>query len=165
MQVARLGYHKPALCIHPHVDRILEHRLSGGFLVEQRKLAKGRMLAPYEYSVEGKEDFFHWYQRHRPDAIITLHAEIRAWLEEIGVNAPRDIGLVHLDLSPTLSSWAGMNQNHEYVGKAAVDMLIGKLNRNELHLPAFPKCVTIMSDWLEGPSVRPQSVKRLAKAN
>ncbi|MGE9296280.1 MAG: LacI family DNA-binding transcriptional regulator [Puniceicoccales bacterium] len=156
MQVSALGYRKPALCIHPYVDRILEYRLSGGFLVEQRDLPKRCTLAPYEYSGTEKKAFLDWFQKHQPDVIITLHPEIREWLESAKVVAPDDVGLVHLDLSPSLRAWAGMNQNHESVGKAAEDMLIGKLNRNELQLPPFPKCVNIMSDWVAGPSVRPQ---------
>ncbi|GHC06659.1 LacI family DNA-binding transcriptional regulator [Cerasicoccus arenae] len=156
MQVRRLGYRKPALCVHPYVDHILESRLSGGFLVEQRQLPKRGMMVPYEYSSAGKDHFYKWFKQHQPDVIITLHTEIKDWLEELGVQAPRDIGLVHLDHEPSLTAWAGMNQNHENVGKAAVDMLVGKLNRNELHLPPFPKCVTIMSEWTPGPSVREQ---------
>ncbi|WP_309382583.1 LacI family DNA-binding transcriptional regulator [Cerasicoccus frondis] len=156
IQVRRLGYSKPALCVHPYVDRILEQRLSGGFLVEQRQLPKRNWIAPYDYDEAGQEPFLKWYQKHQPDVIITLHPEIKGWLESINVSAPDHIGLVHLDHEPSLKDWAGMNQNHEHVGKAAVDMLIGKLNRNELQLPPFPKCVTIMSEWTPGPSVRKQ---------
>ncbi|MEO0796881.1 MAG: LacI family DNA-binding transcriptional regulator [Verrucomicrobiota bacterium] len=156
VEVRRLGYQRPSLCIHPHIDQLLEYRLTGGFLVEQMQNPKKSAVQPHGFSSLAKDKFFQWFDRYQPDVIITLHTEIKDWLEEKGVNAPKDVGLVHLDHKPSLAAWAGMNQNHEHVGKTAVDMLVGKLNRNELSLPPFPECVTIMSDWVDGPSVAKQ---------
>lgn len=149
-----LGYRKPALCVHPYVDEILEYRLTGGFLAEQCRLPGKSRLQPFEYTSESRERFQKWFLRNRPDVILTLHTEIRDWLDEIKVSAPQDVGLIHLDHEPALSSWAGLKQNHHHAGQAAVDMLIGKLHRNELSFSKFSKCIAIRSEWHSGPSVR-----------
>jgi len=154
IEAHRLGYGKPALCVHPYVDQILEHRLSGGYLVGLRSHVWQNQLMPYDYISKGKEHFQKWFLQRRPDIILTLHTEIRDWLEDIDILAPRDIGLIHLDHEPALAAWAGMNQNHHHAGKAAVDMLIGKIHRNETAFSSFPKCITIKSEWHPGPSVK-----------
>ncbi|MDP0496642.1 MAG: LacI family DNA-binding transcriptional regulator [Verrucomicrobiota bacterium JB024] len=154
IEAYKLGYRKPALCVHPYVDEILEYRLSGGYLVELRTHPWKSKLMPFEYMSEGKDHFQKWFRQRRPDIILTLHTEIREWLEEIDILAPRDVGLIHLDHEPALAAWAGMSQNHHHAGKAAVDMLIGKIHRNETAFSSFPKCITIKSEWHPGPSVK-----------
>ncbi len=154
VKALELGYRRPALCVHPFVDEILERRLTGGFLVEQGALPVKQRLRPIDYSSDGKARFQQWFRKHQPDVILTLHTEVREWLEEIGVAAPDQVGLIHLDHEPDLADWAGMCQNHDHAGQAAVDMLVGKLHRNELSFSSFSQCITIRSKWQAGPSVR-----------
>jgi hypothetical protein len=88
--------------------------------------------------------------------ILCIHPEIREWLDGIRVRVPRATGLIHLDWSPELKDWAGVNQNSYLIGTAGVDLLIGQLHRNELGIPSFPKCMIIESSWVAGDTVRQQ---------
>jgi LacI family transcriptional regulator len=153
-ELLRLGYQRPALCINPEIDRLLENRFLGGFLVAQSHLPPDRHIPPFPFRPDGEQEFKRWIETHRPDAIITLHHEIKPWLEVAGLNIPRDIGLAHLDWSPKLEGWAGTDQNNDQLGCVAIDMLVGQLHRNEVAPPPFQKCMFIHSTWREGASVR-----------
>ncbi len=98
-------------------------------------------------------------KEHRPDVILTLHPQIRDWLETMNLKSPEDIGLVHLDLTEVLVGWAGMRQNNEQIGIAAVDMLVGQLHRNEFGPPPFQKCMFIEGTWVPGGTVRAQGAQ------
>jgi hypothetical protein len=74
----------------------------------------------------------------------------------MGLNAPDGIGLVHLDRTAGLSGWAGIQQRHEQIGFAAVDMLTGQLQRNEFGPPPFQKCMFVYGTWLHGETVQEQ---------
>lgn len=154
-----LGYKRPGLCIHPHVDNAVEKRFSGGFYVSQSTLPPKSRIPIFAYESGAGEQFKLWINQHRPDAILTLHCEIEAWIKSMGLRIPRDIGLVHLDKSSGIE-WAGMQQNNEYLGRAAVDMVIGQLHRSEYGIPPFQKSVFITSTWSPGPTLRIQVTTR-----
>ena len=149
-----LGYQRPGLCISFEVDAHVEDRFQGGFGAAQRMLPKRDRLPVFAYRPTDRERFLRWVERYRPDAIVTLHHEIKAWLEESRRQIPRDIALAHLDRVPDLQEWAGTQQNHQSVGYAAIDMVIGQLHRNEIGIPPFQKCTFTNSTWVPGATVQ-----------
>jgi LacI family transcriptional regulator len=60
------------------------------------------------------------------------------------------------DWSPKCPELAGIDQNANLVGEAAVDLLIGQLQRNERGLPDYPKTTLVGGTWVDGASVRPR---------
>jgi len=153
-ELRRLGYQRPALCINPEIDRLLENRFLGGYLVGQSQLPPEARIPPFDFRPGADQAFRRWLTAHRPDAVVTLHHEIKPWLESVGMAIPRDIGLVHLDWSPKLEGWAGTDQNNDQLGFVAIDMLVGQLHRNEVAPPPFQKCMFIHSTWRNGTTVR-----------
>jgi LacI family transcriptional regulator len=154
-EVLRLGYERPGLCIHPHVDTWVERRFSGGFYIGQENLPRKNRIPIFEFEHDAEGRFRSWIKQHRPDVIITLHTEILAWIKSVGLSVPEDIGIVHLDKNPDIG-WAGMQQNNQDVGRAAVDMVIGQLHRNEFGVPPFQKGMSVTSTWIPGPTIRKQ---------
>ncbi len=147
-----LGCQRPGLVINGDVDANVEHRFSAAFLAgAEAGRARVFDFAPGRFAL-----FEKWMRREKPDAILCLHAEVRTWLERLGLRAPDGIALAHLDLNDQLGDWAGMNQNSEMVGAAAVDLVIGQLHRNEAGAPTHPKCLLIQSDWVAGATVPPR---------
>jgi hypothetical protein len=71
-----------------------------------------------------------------------------------GYDIPGDIGFAHVDLLEGSEPYAGIDQRPAEIGAAAVDIVVGQLNRNELGLPARPRSVTQDGDWVAGPTVR-----------
>lgn len=152
-EVLRMGYRRPGLCIHPDIDDVLEKRFQGGYSVAQTGLPTNTRLPIYDYDPDGEKAFQTWLKRHRPDVILTLHPEIKQWIGNIGLRTPDDVGLVHLDWTTDLDGWAGIRQNHDQIGFAAVDLVLGQLQRNEFGTPPFQKCTVIRGSWVPGPSL------------
>ena len=162
-EAVRLGYRRPALVINEDVDKLVEGRFTGGFLVSQKALPVKQRVPPFYFhsrlsapmtakvaTGEVMSRFREWFRKHTPDVILCIHPEIREWLQDVGARAARGTGLIHLDWNPDLKGWAGVNQNSYHVGAAGVYMLIGQLHRNELGIPSHPKCTIIESTWVPG---------------
>jgi len=152
-ETLRLGYKRPALCINSDLDSCVEQRFSGGYIISQRRLPAKNRIPIFDFQPDAEERFRLWLDENRPDAIITSHCEIQEWVETLGLSIPAEIALVHLDVSSDIP-WAGVCQNNRHIGRAAVDMVIGQLHRNEYGVPPFQRCMSISGTWVPGPTVR-----------
>ena len=159
------GYQRPGLCVHPDLDRVVENRFLAGFLVSQRQLPADGRIPEHPYQARGEKEFVAWVRRHHPDVILTLHPEIKNWLERMGMPCPQAVGLVHLDRTEELSGWSGMKQDHEHLGAAAVEMLIHHLYQNEVGMPSFQRCLFLGSRWVEGRTTLPLASSREVAAS
>jgi hypothetical protein len=156
LELAKLGYQRPALVINPELDDLLDNRFSGGFLVGQSRMKQSARIPVFAYEERAEPLFKAWFTNYQPDVIMTLHTPVQDWVKRCGKAVPKEVGLVHLDRTPEMKEWAGMEQNNELVGVAAADMVIAQLHRNESGVPAFTKCMLIESTWIPGPSVQRQ---------
>jgi DNA-binding LacI/PurR family transcriptional regulator len=156
-ELRKLGYKRPGLCISLEIDAHVEARFQGGFAAAQASMAIKDRLPVFAYRPRDRERFVRWVKRWRPDSIVTLHSQIKEWVESMRLAVPGDLALAHLDRVPDLDGWAGMRQNNESVGYAAIDMVIGQLHRNEIGVPPFQKCTFTNSIWVPGATVRKMS--------
>ncbi|MCU0793388.1 MAG: LacI family transcriptional regulator [Opitutaceae bacterium] len=160
MEQARLlGYRRPALVLEDSIDRLVDRRFSSGFWTGQLALEPtGRVPAYLEVEATRAEParFARWWGAHRPDCILTLHTVVAEWLEAAGLRAPRDVGLIQLELRRGCEDWAGMDQHNDLTGEAAVDMLLALLHNAEIGLPSAPRATLVGASWLPGKTVLPQ---------
>jgi LacI family transcriptional regulator len=168
--LTELGYRRIGLAIRHEDDHRVENKWTGGFLSfplpsPGRKLpvfhwhyesAGTRPVTPdnfdaWEGRIESPPGFASWARRYRPDAIITLQPLIvRKWLTPLGLQVPRDIALVSLNLQPNQPRFSGINQNNSLLGAAAVELVVEQIYHNERGVPARAKTVTISGDWIAG---------------
>ena len=151
-ELESLGYRRPGLVIEPAIEDNIDHRFSAGFFAG--RTTEVNSIPVLDFHPGARAEFAKWIGKFRPDVIVCTHPEIRDWIEELGLKCPQDIGLVHLDLTPELEGWSGMNQNNDVVGAFAVDLVIGQLHRNEVGIPDRPKCMMIESQWVRGSTLR-----------
>lgn len=150
------GHRRPGLALHAHIEDLVHHRFTGGFLAALEELP-GITRLPVLALREG-QDFADaaakWYRLHRPDVILTHEA---AWMEllrgPLGVRVPQDTGLIHLDLPPDKHDWAGVAQDSAEVGAAAVDLLALRLQRFDLGEPAAAPRLLLPGRWVDGASL------------
>jgi len=153
----RLGYRRPGLVVDGVIDRMLEHRFTSGFLIAQQQLAATQRLKPFYAVAEARRSpdlFRKWFQREKPDVILTLYHAVQHWIEGLGLRAPEDIGLIQMEWRADHAHWAGMHQHNDIVGEAAVEMVIGMIHNNERGIPLFPRATFLGSTWVEGKTVR-----------
>jgi len=158
-QALARGYQRPALVVEERIDRLVEGRFSGAMLTAQQTLpARHRIPAFTQISLARRDSklFSRWFDRHRPDVILTLYNIVYPWLEKLGRQVPQDVGVIQLEWRESHAEISGMNQHNDVVGEAAVDMVVGQIHRNENGVPAFPRATMIGASWMEGQSVRPK---------
>jgi LacI family transcriptional regulator len=98
-------------------------------------------------------EFKRWLKKWKIDALVGLVGHEQAWLDELGLRAPEDIGLACVN-RPLKSPVSGMDENHEMVGEAATDLVAQRLLHNEYGLPADPRFIFIEGRWREGTTLR-----------
>jgi len=151
-EILQRGYSRPALCLNPDLDSVLEGRFRAGYMLACERFR--HRIPVFDFVPGEKKRFLQWVRKWRPDAILTLHHEIRDWCLSAGLG---EMGLVHLDRHPALSGWAGMEQDNEHVGSAAAELLLGQLHFNIRGEPAFQQCIQLGSTWRNGRTIRPRT--------
>lgn len=156
-EALHLGYQRPSLVLDETIDQLVDGRFTAGFHTAQQSLPARRRTRPFLRVQAARAHpnlFAKWLRRERPDVILTLYHEVRPWLANLNLHAPRDLGLIQLELRPDHPNWAGMNQHNDVVGAAAVDLLVGLIHRNESGVPEFPRGTLVGSTWTPGQTVR-----------
>ncbi|MEZ5277926.1 MAG: LacI family DNA-binding transcriptional regulator [Opitutaceae bacterium] len=155
-RVVALGYRRPGLVVDKSVDLLVDGRFSAGFAYAQRQLPPSDRvpwLSDQEKAWEDPGVVDRWLEKHRPDVILTLHINVRRWLEERGYRVPRDMGLVLLERRLDAEGWAAMDQHNDEAGEAAVDIMIRGLQNGEVGVPAHPRAILITATWMMGNTV------------
>ncbi len=155
----RLGYRRPGLVLDTVIDELIEGRFSGGYSVAQQQLPAARRLKPFYFATGARENpqlFKQWLEKEKPDVILTLYHVVHRWVSDLGLEVPRDIGLIQLEWRADHPNWAGMHQHNDVAGEAAIEMVIGMLHNNERGVPVFPRATFIGSTWVAGETVRQQ---------
>jgi LacI family transcriptional regulator len=152
-----LGYERPALVIDKVIDELTEGRFTAGFLTGQSRLVSvGNRIHPFYEVGAARNDlsiFKKWLGENRPDVIFTLYHEVKRWLDQLGLTAPRDLGLIQYEWRQDHGNWAGMDQRNDLVGEAAIDMIISRVQNNERGVPEQPRATMIASRWVNGVTV------------
>jgi LacI family fructose operon transcriptional repressor len=152
-----LGKVRPGLVLSPAIDTILEGRFSAGFLQSQTATAESlpKIADRIWWFQSGEQSsFLTWLARTKPDSLLTTHLEIAPWLKNSKTPLP---ALAHLDWDPSMTGWAGMNQNNETVGANGVDLLSSHLMRGEIGIPPSAKVLQVESQWVDGDSLNPKN--------
>lgn len=101
-----------------------------------------------------------WFRAEHPDVVIAhrgVKTVVHEWLPHLGARVPATCGFADLDVDAgTDSPYSGIRQNNEQVSAAAIDLIIGQLQRHERGLPEFPKIVLVEGVWVNGATTRTQ---------
>ncbi|MBE2180122.1 MAG: LacI family DNA-binding transcriptional regulator [Chthoniobacterales bacterium] len=154
LQAARLGCRRPALVLAPGVDRNVGFRFSGGYRAALELCPDMDDAGVFPFDWNERSRFVRWFKRGTPDVLIGAHAEVLDWMQGMGLRVPEDAGLINLDKNSGMSGWAGINQHQPFVGAAGVNLLVGRLHRNETGIPEAPYCAVIPGTWEDGDTMR-----------
>jgi LacI family transcriptional regulator len=164
-EVVRRGYRRPGLVMDRMADVNTDHEWLPAFLIHQHFLPrKDRVPAcTYRDWTEGPQaEVVAWYERHRPDVVLSTDSDTLRWLRASGVRVPDDCGFMHLCLNEAAraAGVAGAIQNSEAVGALLVDKVIAQLHRGEKGLPALVVDSFVEASWVEGATVRAAKVNQ-----
>jgi DNA-binding LacI/PurR family transcriptional regulator len=132
-------------------------RFTGGYLLGQLRAENDPRLPPLVLT-HGRDDqrrFAAWLKKNTPDAILTDLYFLRPMLREAGYRVPQDIGLAATSVLDGDAD-AGIYQQSEEIGKAAVQLLISLIHHNERGIPEISREVLIVGRWQDGSTLPPR---------
>jgi len=156
-ELRHLGYTRPGLVLNAKSDVRTLHLWSSGFYGSEYGLKRRGVVPVLEAEAINEQVLLQWYKKHKPDVIISSDLDIVGPLNATGLNFPEDVGLSSLHLRDTGTAIAGIDQNEELVGAAAIEQLVQLLYYNERGLPEFPRVQQIPSIWRDGESIKKQA--------
>ena len=159
-QMIRRGYRRIGLILLARANERVEHGWLGGYLASAQEHEPLGFPPPLILRRWNDGLIRRWYERHRPDAIVTRHLELSGTLEEMGVAVPGDVGLAFLSVPNRSGELAGIDENAHAVGAGAMAMVADMITRGEKGVPTAPQRLLFEGAWVEGRSVRPASGKR-----
>lgn len=132
-------------------------RWLGAFLSQQQQFPAADRLALCPAVPADEKSFRVWFERVRPDALLTSHARpVMAWLERMGRRVPRDVGLIDLAGDHPELQCAGVYYDPAKLGALAVEMLAGLMHRNETGVPDDQHEILLTGEWRDGRTLPPR---------
>jgi LacI family transcriptional regulator len=152
-----LGAKKPGLVLDQEIDVLVEHRFTAAFRSAQHLYLKKRFhIPPFMQVVEARKNihlFNEWFQKYKPDTILTLYDSVANWVTSMGYTVPVDVGLIQLEKRSNSRDWAGMDQHNDICGEASVDMLVNSIYNGDVGLPEYPRATLIGASWKDGKTI------------
>lgn len=96
-----------------------------------------------------------WMKQYRPDAILSTEGNIVSLLNAAGYRVPQDVAVAASSVRNSDAD-AGIFENPEEVGRAAVKTLISQLQRHEFGVPEFPQDILVHGMWEDGSTLPPK---------
>jgi DNA-binding LacI/PurR family transcriptional regulator len=155
-QLRRMGYTRLGLAMQENQDARVDHQWGAAFAWEQEQ---GKPSERTLLFLAGERDwnerqFAKWFKANKPEVILGYDPQVIAWLKNLGQSVPEDVGFAHLWNPDRLGQFAGIYHDPPAIGAAAVDFVVGMIQRNERGIPAAPQTLTLDALWQEGATVR-----------
>lgn len=161
-ELRKLGYQRIGFCIPPKLDARCRRLWSATYLGYQQLIAEAFRVPLLFCEGDESRKLEQWLEVQRPEAVITFHTHFIGLIQKLGLRVPQDIGIVCPDLHPNRPetnpdhlNCAGIDQNLENGGAAAVDLVVQQLYANQRGCPAVPLVVFTPVRWVSGDTVQP----------
>lgn len=146
-----LGHRRVGLALKGEWDARIGNTWLAGYLSAQHAVPTGEQVRPFISMEWNQEAFGRWAREERPDVVMSMdYPVVRTWLQECGLRVPADISYVDLDLNTKNNEIAGMRQSHFAVGEAAVNLVLGRLYRNETGPDKVRSVTRFEGEWCDG---------------
>lgn len=146
----RLGYRKIGLAMPMADDARVHYHWSAGYHSFFHRQGITDIPPVFLPKVWDQNAFFEWVRQADIDALVTTHGELPERMRKVGICVPEHFGFAHLDLLDRDGVFAGIDQQPGEIGGAAVELVVGQINRNEMGLPQRPRTVTLPGEWVDG---------------
>lgn len=154
------GYQRISLVTGRDYDSKLGGNFIGGLAAAQELFGLKQIVPPLLTDLvqyindprKSRQALEKWLKKHRPDAILTTVPQLPGIIRELGLRIPQDVAVAGTSIYD-IPVDAGINQNPEAIGRAAVEVLVAQINRNERGVPEAPCRTLVESTWQDGKSL------------
>lgn len=126
----------------------------GGVTVAQQSFPENERIPSLLFTSEDPIEFrrnklIKWIRKNKPDAVLTDYPDILEFMKEEHIRVPEEIALAATTIHDTPFD-AGIDQNPEEIGRAAVRMLAALINTREFGIPEIRNELLIEGRWVDG---------------
>jgi LacI family transcriptional regulator len=86
--------------------------------------------------------------------VVTQDVFLWDWFITRQIRVPQDIGLAFLNVNRSEKILSGMNQSELQIGRAAVDLIVAMIHRNERGIPSVAQHVLLDGEWFPHQTTR-----------
>lgn len=158
--LAQRGYRRIGLAMESYQNAITNHGWVNGYAALPAEIQHLAAIPPFLPERMSETAFVEWVKRHQVDCVLTLSTfrnvpnSMLGWLSTAGIDCPSQIGVVSLDVASVSSTWAGIDQNSDEIGRAAVDLVLSKVRAGERGIPRVRRSFLVHCHWCDGVTVR-----------
>lgn len=153
-QIGELGYRRIGVLASHQYDRVLDNAILCAVAYAKLFWHRDLEIIYLEFEEPGPAAvpaIQSWLQREKPEIVLGEVFVMQA-ITGMGWSIPKDIAFASLDTGPDFPEIAGYDHRHDEQGRAAVDMVVGRLLRNERGPPPTARCLMIDGAWQNGAS-------------
>jgi LacI family transcriptional regulator len=149
----RKGYQRIGLVLTTMMDNQMERLWSAGYLSFHEHLPPSSHPTPLYLPLnEFPHDLLtNWVTRENPDVILTMHLQVKDWLDQNSRRFRRNIAIATLDHSAAWKGCGGIWQKPAVMGRQAISFLTSQIQNNQHGLPAEPITLMIEGEWRDAP--------------
>jgi LacI family transcriptional regulator len=154
-ELSSLNYKTIGFVIEEALDLRVNGKWTAAYLRYRNQWGAKRLPPPLILPTPEQSAFDRWFDRYRPDAIISVDRLGLSFLTERGLDVPGEVGYASLDVDGDVRDYpgvSGIDQNSDIVGAAAIDLLVAAINRGQRGIPAHPLRTEVEGSWRAGKS-------------
>ena len=148
------GYKRPGFVIYEEQDRRLLHRWEAAFRMFNLHHKGFDTIEPYIAGDLNEAEFKSWFEENQPDVVVSHRHRVKRWMDSMGLNVPGTHGFCCLNITMSPEPVSGLDLGPRKIGQRAMELLIGKLHRNDYGIPETQLTATIPAHWVDGPTMR-----------
>ncbi|MBW8781677.1 MAG: LacI family DNA-binding transcriptional regulator [Verrucomicrobia bacterium] len=150
------GYRRIGFLNNPGLSIRCDHQYHAANLVKLDLLPPERRVAPLILPGEETtaDNVRTWLRKERPDAVLLASADYMLRIVREVAAVPEELGVAALELGCAPADMSGIDERMHDIGEAAVDMLIGRLQRNERGPVSAPRTLHVEGVWRDGNTTR-----------
>lgn len=151
-EVVARGYRKIGAAMFRH-DPVAEddYARHGGSLTQQEALVPKRRRIPILTDCDplDRKRFMQWFERYRPEVVISFISRAGDWLVDAGYRVPEDVAFACLNVRPQ-DPYTGVLIPDPDLATTAVDFLIAQIHQNQRGIPRVQQSLMLEPQWREG---------------
>ena len=151
-EVVSRGYRKIGAAMFRH-DPIAEDDFArhGASFAQQEALVPKRRRIPIlmDCDPHDRDRFMKWFERYRPEVVISFISRACEWLVGAGYRVPEDVAFACLNVLPH-ERFTGVLIPDPDLATTAVDFLIAQIHQNQRGVPRVQQSLMLEPQWREG---------------
>jgi LacI family transcriptional regulator len=156
------AYQRIGLCLFFDIDERVNNHFLAAYYFRARHSPSSEQIPHFwsrtiTQSIE--RDFNLWFDRHRPDVIVSCNWEVLLWLLHRGIRVPEEVGFAMTTTAHPTAICSGIYDYPDRLGRMAVDHLVDMIQRGERGIPELPRRILVEGKWCDGQTVRSRARK------